>query len=102
MPNYQFERECRTAYSEAYVVTLDGERIGRVDLHYTPAIVYGALAVEERLSEDDILDLIEAIDEDLVMSADVPRDDFVVSVVQGRIMGEYRDETFVDEEEVEE
>ncbi|MDO8672350.1 MAG: hypothetical protein Q7O66_13125, partial [Dehalococcoidia bacterium] len=93
MPDYQFERECRTPYSEAYIITLDSVRVGRIDLHYTSSIVYGALAVEEQLLEDDILDLIETIDEDLVMTADVARDDFVVSVAQGRTLGEYRDES---------
>lgn len=102
MPNYQFERQCRTAYSEAYLITLDGDRIGRIDLHYTPSIVYGTLAVEERVTEDEIADLIEVIDEDLVMTADVPRDDFVVSVYQGRSVGEYSDEVFEEEEEAEE
>ncbi|MCL5958377.1 MAG: hypothetical protein M1358_03510 [Chloroflexi bacterium] len=101
MPTYQFERQCRTAYSEAYLISLDGERIGRIDLHFTPSIVYGALSVEDQVSDDDILDLVETIDEDLVITADVPRDDFVVTVVRGQVVGEYSDEAFEEEEEEE-
>jgi hypothetical protein len=101
MANYQFERQCRTATSEGYVITLEGERIGHVDLHYTPSIVYGSLFVEERVTEDEINDLIEVVDEDVVMTADVARDDFVVTVFQGRTVGEYSDEVFEEEEDEE-
>ena len=37
------------------------------------------------------------IDEDLVLSADMPRDDFLVSVYVGRDVGFYSDEYFADE-----
>ncbi len=99
MANYHFERQCRTPDSEAYLITDDDERVGRLDLHFTHSIVYATLAVEEGLSEDEIMDLIETIDEDLVISADVPRDDFIVTVYQGREVGVYSDELFEEEEE---
>ena len=103
MADYRFERECRTPYSEGYLITDGDERIGRVDLHYTPSIVYATLSVIEKLSEDDIQDLIyHHIDEELVMSADVARDDFIVTVYQGREVGEFSDEDFEEEEEEEE
>ncbi len=98
MPNYNFERECRTPYSESYVIT-DGERqVGRVDLHFTPTVVHATLCVVESVTEDGIQELIEAVDEDLVMSADTPREDFIVAVYQGREAGVFSDEDFEEEE----
>jgi hypothetical protein len=41
--------------------------------------------------------LIEQIDEDLVLSADMPRDDFLVSVYVGRDVGFYSDDYFTEE-----
>ena len=67
-----------------------------MDLHYTETIVCGTLVVEQDLVEDDILDLTEQIDDELVMSANVQRDDFVVSVFRGQEVGTYSDEFFGD------
>ena len=100
MADYRFERECRTPHSEAYLIADGDERIGRVDLHFTPSIVYATLCVSEKFSDDDIQDLIyHHIDEELVMSADVARDDFIVTVFQGRETGEFSDEDFEEEDE---
>lgn len=101
MVEVRFERQCRTAYSEGYLM-FDGEdRLGRIDLHYTPNVVYGTIVIERELDEDDVLDLIEQADDELVLTADVQRDDFVVSVYQGREVGTYSDEFFEGEEEEE-
>jgi len=78
-----------------------GERLGRLDLHFTPSVVYGTMVVERELTEEDILDLIEQADDELVMTADVPRDDFIVAVYQGRDIGTYSDDYFEEEEEEE-
>lgn len=99
MPGYRFERECRTSHSEAYVVSADDNRLGRVDLHFTPSIVYATLCVGGDTTTDEIQDLIDVIDEELVMSADVPRDDFIVTVYQGREAGVFSDEEFGEDEE---
>ncbi|MEE8374280.1 MAG: hypothetical protein V3R87_11225 [Dehalococcoidia bacterium] len=99
MPGHRFERECRTAHSEAYVITADDNRLGRVDLHFTPSIVYATLCVGGDTTTDEIQDLIDIIDEELVMSADVPRDDFIVTVYQGREAGVFSDEEFGEDEE---
>jgi len=100
MADYRFERECRTPHSEAYIIADGDERIGRVDLHFTPSIVYATLCISEKLNDDDIQDLIyHHIDEELVMSADVARDDFIVTVFQGHETGEFSDEDFEEEEE---
>ncbi len=97
----KFERQCRTLYSEGYLITDDGERLGSIDLHFTPTIVYATMVLEKELEEDDVLDLIEKADDEIVLTADVPRDDFLVSVYQGRNLGTYSDEYFEEDEEEE-
>ena len=99
MAEYRFERECRTAHSEAYLIVAADEQVGKVDIHFTPSIVYATLCVGEKMTQDEIQDLIDTIDEDLVMSADVARDDFIVTVYQGREAGVFSDEEFEEEEE---
>jgi len=78
------------------------ERVGRVDLHFTPSIVYATLCIGEKMTADDIQDLIDHVDEELVMSADVARDDFIVTVYQGNEAGIFSDEEFEEDEEEEE
>lgn len=94
MSDYSFQRICRTSYSEAYEILQDHETIGRVDIHFTPTIVYGALMVVEHFSSDQIGAIIAAIDEELILTADVPRDDFLVTVYRGQHIGVFRDEDF--------
>ena len=101
MPRYEFEREARTPYSEAFVITAEGNDIGRVDIHYGPDIVNATLCVPDTFSEDDIQDLIGEIDERLVLTAEPYREDFVVTVWLGRQAGVYSEE-FEDEEAEEE
>jgi hypothetical protein len=102
MAEYRFERECRTPYSEVYLIVADEERMGRVDLHFTPSIVYATLCVGDKVTAEEIQDLIDHIDEDWVMSADVARDDLIVTVYQGREVGIFSDEEFEEEDEEEE
>jgi hypothetical protein len=99
MEEVRFERQYRTAHSEGYLIFEAGDRLGRVELHFTPTVVYGTLVVEREIDEDDILDLIEQADDELVLTADVPREDFVVSVYQGQDRGTYSDEYFEEDEE---
>ena len=75
------------------------EPIGRVELHFTNNVVYGLVIVEREMPEEDVLDLIEKIDEDLVWSADLPREDFVVTVYQGREVGVYSDSSYDEDDE---
>ena len=72
-------------------------RLGTVDIHFTSTAVHGTLILERELEEIELTKLIEQIDEDLVLSADVPRDDFLVSVYVGRDVGFYSDEYFAEE-----
>ena len=45
MPEFHFERESRTPYSEAWTVEDGGDPVGRVDLHFTASgTVYATLA----------------------------------------------------------
>ena len=92
MTEYHFERECRTPYSEAYLIMAEEEQVGRVDLHFTPTLVYATLCVGEGLTTEGIRDLIDTIDEELVLTADVARDDLIVTVHQGREVGVFSDE----------
>jgi hypothetical protein len=102
MPDYHFERECRTAHSECYVIEADDNEVGRVDIHYATSVAYATLCVPESLSEDDIQDLITEIDERLVMSNDPYREDFIVTVWAGRETGVYSEEETFEEDEEEE
>jgi hypothetical protein len=98
MPEYRFERECRTPFSEVYLIIAGEEQKGRVDLHFSPSVVYATLCVGEDMNPEGIRDLIDIIDEELVMSADVVRDDFIVTVYQGREAGVFSDEELEEEE----
>jgi hypothetical protein len=102
MEPVSFERQFRTPHSEGYYITQGDERIGRVDLHFASDVVYATLVIETDVDEDDVQDLITQVDEELVMSADVPREDFLVSVYRGKDLGFYSDDFFGEEEEEDE
>jgi hypothetical protein len=95
----RYDRLCRTAASESYLLSQQDEPLGRVELHFTSNVVYGLLVLEREMPEEEVLDLIEKVDEDLVWSADLPRDDFVVTVYQGREVGVYSDSSYDDSDE---
>ena len=94
-----FERESRTPHSEAYMILEDGGIIGRVDIHYQGATVHATLCTTADAKEDRIQQLIDAIDEHLVMTADPYREDFVVSVWRGSPAGVYSDTDSDDDDE---
>src|SRR5213078_5337509 len=102
MEDIRFERHFRTPHSEGYYImqgssVQSNNRLGTVDIHFTTTAVHGTLILERELEEADLTKLIEQIDEDLVLSADMPRDDFLVSVYVGRDVGFYSDEYFAEE-----
>jgi hypothetical protein len=100
MQQVTFERQFRTPHSEGYYLRNGGgDKIGRIDLHFATDVVYATMIVEIDVTEDDVLDLIEQVDEDLVVTADVPRDDFLVTVYRGKDLGFYSDDYFGDEDE---
>ena len=97
MPDYRFDRECRTPYSEAYIITSGEDWVGKVDLHFTSTEVRSTLCVGENMTTDEIRELIDTIDDELILSADVARDDFIVTVYQGREAGVFSDEEYDDD-----
>jgi hypothetical protein len=102
MDDIHFERHFRTPYSEGYYIMQgnslqSNNRLGTVDIHFTSTAVHGTLILERELEETDLTKLIEQIDEDLVLSADMPREDFLVSVYVGKDVGFYSDEYFAEE-----
>ena len=84
MANFYFERECRTPYSECYTVIEGESTVGRVDLHFTNTVVHATLSVSESLTSEQIQDLIDTVDERLVDSVGIARQDVIVHVHQGR------------------
>jgi hypothetical protein len=94
MPDYYFERECRTPYSEAYNVLDDEAAVGRLDLHFTPPLVHATLCVSESLTREMVEELIQTIDEELLDVVGVAREEFIVHVHQGRDMGVYSNHDF--------
>jgi len=83
IPALQYDRVCRTPHSEAYLLSDGDQPLGRVDLHFGTSLVHAVLIVERDLSQDEVRGLVHMIDEDLVATADVPREDFVVTVYRG-------------------
>jgi len=92
---YQIHRSVRTPYSEAFTLFLDEgrelpTRVGSFDLHITRNVYYGTLVLERRLSEKRLGRLIAQLEEQLIESAEL-RDDFILSVYQGKEIGYYSD-----------
>ncbi len=94
MAEHYFERDCRTPYSESYTILDNDQPVGRVDLHFTATIVHGTLCVRESLTQEEVQELIETIDDELVDAVGVSREEFIVHVYQGRETGVYSDSDF--------
>ena len=91
MPELRYDRLYRTVASESYLIS-DGERpLARLELHFAQTTVYGVLVLEREPGQEEIADLIGRVDEDLVWTAGVTRDDLVVSVYVGRELGVFDD-----------
>jgi hypothetical protein len=88
----RYERQYRTPSSEGYHIIAGDIRLAQLDVHFTSTSVYGTLVTFLDMPEEQILDLIEGIDEAIVLSAEVPRDDFLVTVFRGRQTGLYSDD----------
>jgi hypothetical protein len=86
-PDLRYDRVCRTAQSEAYLLSEGEKPLGRVDLHFGSSVVHGVLIVERDLSGEDLHGLVQRIDDDLVWTADQPREDFLVTVYRGTETG---------------
>ena len=78
-----FDREVRTPHSESYTILDDGQIVGRVDLHMQAPNIHATLCTTGDASDDRIRELIDAVDEQLAMTADPFREDFIVTVWKG-------------------
>ena len=94
MSKFYFERECRTAQSECYTVLNEDEAVGRVDIHFADTVVHATLNVAESLTTDQIQDLIDTMDEELVDSVGITRQEVIVHVHQGRDLGVFSARSF--------
>jgi hypothetical protein len=98
-PQLRYDRVCRTANSEAYLLSQGDAPFGRVDLHFGASVVHGVLIVERDLSDQELHDLVQRIDDDLVWTADISREDFLVTVYRGTETGVISDRSPEDEDE---
>ena len=94
MGKFLFERECRTPNSECYTVMRDDSPVGRVDIHFADTVVHATLSIAENLTTNEIQDLVDTIDEDLVDSVGITRQELVVHVHQGRDLGVFSTRNF--------
>jgi hypothetical protein len=85
--NLRYDRLCRTSYSEAYLLSEGEAPFGRVDLHFGTSVVHAVLIVERDFNDEDLHGLVQRIDDDLVWTADRPREDFLVTVYRGTERG---------------
>jgi hypothetical protein len=94
-----YHRQARTPYSEQYQLMDGADRLGSLDLHFGASDVSATLVLERELSDEDLARLIEQIDEDVVVPADMPRDreDFLVRVFVGHEVGLYSEELLRDD-----
>ena len=95
MAEFDFERECRTPNSECYTV-LDSEdrNIGRIDIHFADSVIHATLSVDESMTTDEIQELIDIIDEELLDSVGIVRQEVIIHVHQGRDLGVYSTRDF--------
>ena len=94
MPDYYFERECRTPSSEAYNILEDEVAIGRLDIHFSLTVVHATLCIAESLTREMIEELVQTIDEELLNAVGINREEFIVHVHQGQDIGVYTNHDF--------
>src|SRR5712691_1081313 len=98
MPEYQFEREARTPYSEQWAIESGDVMVGRVDIHFTSSVTFATLAVHTSVDDDAVQELIGEIDDRIVTTADPCREDFVVTVWRGEQAGVFAEDESDDED----
>ncbi|MCX8214074.1 MAG: hypothetical protein OTJ97_06150 [SAR202 cluster bacterium] len=94
MAQFFFEREARTAQSECYTVVTEESAVGRVDIHFADTVVHATLNVAESITTEEIQDLIDIIDEQLMDSVGITRQEVIVHVHQGRDLGVFSTRNF--------
>ena len=98
-PDLRYDRVCRTSQSEAYLLSEGESPLGRVDLHFGASVVHALLVVERDLADEEVRGLLQRVDDDLVWTADQPREDFLVTVYRGSEIGVISDHDDSAEEE---
>jgi predicted AlkP superfamily phosphohydrolase/phosphomutase len=94
----RFERTVRTESSEIFAIYGGARRVGRIDLHYGRFEVHGTLLLEVDLTDDELQQVIDQIDEELVQTHDPEREDFLVTVFKSDELGFYSDEFEADDD----
>ena len=94
MGKFYFERECRTSFSECYTVLREEDALGRVDIHFADTVVHATLSIAENLTTEEIQDLVNTVDEELVDSVGINRQEVIVHVHQGRDLGVFSTRNF--------
>lgn len=94
MAQFFFDREARTAQSECYTVVTEESAVGRVDIHFADTVVHATLNVAESITTEEIQDLIDIIDEQLMDSVGITRQEVIVHVHQGRDLGVFSTRNF--------
>jgi hypothetical protein len=94
MEQFFFEREVRTAQSECYTVMTEESAVGRVDIHFADTVVHATLNVAESITTEEIQDLIYIIDERLMDSVGITRQEVIFHVHQGRDLGVFSPRNF--------
>ncbi len=92
MPDLRYDRLYRTEASEAYLISQGEQTLARLELHLGAHVVYGVLLFEEEPTDAELRALVTRIDEDLVWTAGVARDDFAVWAYVARELGMLDDE----------
>ena len=85
MANFYFERECRTPYSECYTILEESGPVGRLDLHFTSAMVHGTLTVAESLTQEGIQEIVSIVDENIIDAVGLQRDDCLLPATDTRL-----------------
>lgn len=80
---FDYEREVRTPHSEAYLILDEDTPVGRIDTHFLPGIAHIAIAVEQRVTPEQIEEIISDIDADMLNTVGTERDAHMYHVFQG-------------------
>lgn len=103
MDAVRITRLVRTASSEIYLLWIDEDRVGQIDLHYADATIYATVLLEkpEAIDQDA---LVAQLDDELVSSysARFERENFVVTIFQAHEVGRCEDPMIDSLEEFEE
>src|SRR5436190_23554953 len=99
MESARFERTVRTESSEIFAIYGGARRVGRVDIHYGRFEVHATLLVEVDLTDDELQQIIDQLDEELVQTHDPEREDFLVTVFKAEELGFYSDEFESDDDD---